>query len=181
MIYKDVTNALINVLSRFKGVRMVKYQSDDLNNQQHNYRTIQCYIDDSSYHQFNITQNRVKAEYNIFILGFPDDDNSILDIQDECYNVAVNFLAYIDYMPEYQNIISVYDYSIITLSHYTAQNNAGVKLTVVLTIPNGANLCEEWINDEPYEEEQDTEIDIDVDEVGDIELQKIELPKRPIC
>ena len=48
MIYKDVTNALINVLSRFKGVNFVKYQSDDLNNKQHNYRTIQCYIDDSS-------------------------------------------------------------------------------------------------------------------------------------
>ena len=181
MLYKDIVEAMTNILSRFKGVQCVRYQSDDLNNKQHNYRTIQCYIDDVSRHQFNITQNRAKAEYNIFILGFPDDDNSILDIQDNCYNVAVNFLGIIDNMPEYQGILSVYDYSIVTLSHYTAQNNAGVMLTVILTIPNGMNLCEEWLNEEPYEEDKDTEIDIDVDEFGDIELQKIELPKRPIC
>ena len=184
MLYKDIVDAMTNVLSRFEGVNCVRYQSDELNNAQHNYKTLQVYIDDVSLHQFNVTQNRAKAEFNIFILGFPKDKNDkdgILTIQDECYNVAVNFLGIIDIMPEYQGILSVYDYSILTLSHFTAQDNAGVKLTLVLEIPNGMNLCENTLNDEPYEEEKDLDIEIDTKEQNEFELKKIKLPINPVC
>ena len=134
MIYKDVVNILKDTLSRFKGVNLVKYQGDDLNNQQHNYKTIQCYIDDISHHQFNLTTNIVKAEYNIYILGFPEHDtpDDILDVQDNCYNVAINVLYYIDNLEAFKGIVRVYDYSIMSLSRFTGQANAGVRLSVVL-------------------------------------------------
>lgn len=181
MIYKDTIEIIANVLSRFKGVNFVKYQGDDLNNQQHNYNTIQCYIDDIAHHQFNLTTNIVRAEYQIYVLGFPEENTpeSILDVQDKCYNVAINVLAYIDQQEEYKGIVRVHDYSILTLSHYTAQNNAGVKLSLVLEIPNGVNLCEldEQFNEKPYEEEKDKKITINDDEVGNIDLTPISLPK----
>lgn len=162
MIYKQVTNAIIDVLSRFKGVNFVKYTGDDLVNQQHNEKTIQCWLDDVSFHQFNLTQNTAKVEYQIYILGFPEDTpDEILDIQDKCYDVALYTLAYLDNNDELKGLVSLYDYSILTLSHYTAQNNAGVKLSVVLTIPNGVNLCElDEHFGEPYTPEQDKPIDI---------------------
>jgi hypothetical protein len=36
-------------------------------------------------------------------------------------------------------------------------------------------------NDEPYEDEPDHEIDVDEDEVGDIDITPITLPRNRIC
>ena len=184
MIYKDVTNIIKDAFSRFKGVKIVKYQGDDLNNQQHNYDTIQVYVDDISHHQFNLTTNIVKAEWQIYILGFPEEQTpeSILDVQDKCYNVAINVLAYIDTRDELKGLVSVYDYDILTLSHYTGQSNAGVKLSIVLDIPNGVNLCELEDNfGEPYSGDTDTEIDVVINNVGDLDIMPIDLPPTRRC
>ena len=50
-------------------------------------------------------------------------------------------------------------------------------------MPSPVNLCEldENFNDEPYEPEPDKEIDIDVDNVGDIDIKPIKLPKNRDC
>ena len=57
MYYKDIVEALIGVLSRFKGVNYVKYTGDDLINQQQNHKTLQCWIDNVSFSQYNLTTN----------------------------------------------------------------------------------------------------------------------------
>lgn len=184
MIYKDVVNVFKDALSRFKGVKFVKYSGDDLINQQHNYDVIQCWIDDVSFHQFNLTTNIVKAEYQIYILGFPEEQtpDNILDVQDKCYNVAINVLAYIDTRPELKGLVSLYDYSILTLSHYTGQSNAGVKLSVVVSIPNGVDMCTLEDNfGEPYSGDTDTEIDININNVGDLDIMPINLPPNRRC
>lgn len=180
MIYKQVTNMLIDTLKHFKGVNYVTYKGDDLINKQHNNKTIQVYIDDISHHQFNLTTNIVKAEYQVYILGFPEDTpEDILNKQDECYNVAINTLAYINLNKEFEGIIRVYDYSILTLSHFSAQNNAGVKLSIVFEIPNGVDICQLEDNfGEPNEEETDNDIDVDEDEIGEIDLKPVKLKKN---
>lgn len=181
MIYKDVVNVIKDALSRFKGVNFVKYTGDDLINQQNNNKTLQCWIDDISLHQFNLTTNIVKAEYQIYILGFPENNmpDSILDIQDKCYNAAINVMAYIDTRDELKGLISVYDYSILTLSRFTDDSSAGVKLSLVLEIPNGVNLCELDDNfGEPYTPDKDNDIDIEINEVGEIDLKTIDLPRN---
>lgn len=180
MIYKEVTNAIIDTLKRFKGVNFVKYTGDDLINAQNNNKTIQCWVDDISLHQFNLTQNVAKAEYQIYIIGFVtgESGNTVLDVQDRCYDIALYTLAYLDTKEEFKGIISLYDYSILTLSHFSTDDSAGVKLSVVLTIPNGVNLCElDEHFGEPYPEDKDNEIDLDIEEVGDIDLKPIKLPK----
>lgn len=174
MIYKQVTDIIIDTLNRFKGVNYVKYTGNDLVNQQHNHRTIQCWVDDVSLHQFKLTQNTANVEYQVYILGFPEDTpESILDIQDKCYDVALYTLAYLDNMPQFKGIVSLYDYSILTLSHFTAQNNAGIKLSIVLTIPNGVDMCQlEDKFGEPYKEDEDHLI----------EIHPIDLPiNNPCC
>ena len=183
MIYKQVTDIIINTLKRFKGVNYVKYTGDDFINQQNNHKTLQCWIDDISHHQFNLTQNICKVEYQIYILGFVDDDTTVLEVQDKCYDVALYTLAYLDINEEFKGIISVYDYDILTLSHFSDDNSAGVKLSLVLTIPNGVNMCEidEHFNDEPYPEEPDHEIDIDDETIGDIDITPVKLRRNRIC
>lgn len=184
MIYKQVTDMIIDTLSRFKGVNYVKYTGDDLINQQNNYKTLQCWVDDVSFHQFNLTQNTAKVEYQIYILGFADgtSGNTVLDVQDKCYDVALYTLAYLDVKEEFRGIVSLYDYSILTLSRFTEQSNAGVKLSLVLTIPNGVNLCElDEHFGEPYTPEPDHEIDINNDEITEISISPIHLPRNRDC
>lgn len=184
MFYKDIITMVADTFSRFKGVNFVKYQSDDLNNQQHNYKTIQAYISDVAFEQHNLTTNINKLELNVYILGFPENDtpDDILDVQDKCYNVAINVLAYLDTKPQFQGILSLYDYDIMTISHYTAQLNAGVKVSIVLNVPSAVNLCELDDNfGEPYVPEGDAEIDIDNNEVGDITLTPVNLRPTNRC
>lgn len=185
MIYKQVTDIIINTLKRFKGVNYVKYTGDDLINQQNNHNTLQCWVDDVTLHQFNLTQNIAKVEYQVYILGFTDgtSGNTVLDIQDKCYDVALYTLAYLDINEDFKGLVSVYDYSILTLSRFSDDSSAGVKLSLVLTIPNGVNFCEidDHFNDEPYEEEQDKEIDVPDSEVGTIDINPIKLPKTRQC
>lgn len=185
MYYKNIVDALVGVLSRFKGVNYVKYTGDDLINQQHNYNTIQCWMDNVSFSQYNLTTNINKIEFQVYILGFPEEQTpeNVLDVQDKCYNVAVNFLTYIDNMPEFNNLISLYDWSIVTLDRFTGQSNAGVKVSVVLNAVSPVNLCdfESWFNDEPYTPETDTEIDIEINNVGDLDIMPIDLPPTRRC
>ena len=176
---KDVINILKDISLRHKGVRTFKYQSDIYNNAQNNHKYFQVYVDDVSLHELNITTNIFKARFEIYILGFVDEDTTILDVQNNAYTVACDIMAYIDTQEAFKGILRVYDYSILTVSHYTDDDAAGVKLSLVLEMPNPVNLCtlEANFNDEPYEEPEDVEIDINDDEVGDIDLTPISLPK----
>ena len=163
MYYKDIIESIENVMKRFKGVNFVKYTGEDLINQQHNENTLQCYIDDVTMSQYNLTTNINKIELQVYILGFAENTpEAILNVQDQCYNAAVNLLAYYDNMPEFQGILKLYDWSILTLSRYTSQANAGVKVSVILDVVSPINLCAvgDWFNEDPYPEEKDKEIDL---------------------
>ena len=182
---KDIIDILKEVSLRHKGVRTFRYQSDKLNNAQNNYKTFQVYVDTASMHQLNITTNIFKAEFEIYVLGQADgtSGNTILDVQNNAYTIAADIVAFIDTKEEFQGVLSVYDYSILTLAHYTDDDSCGVKLSLVLRMPSPVNLCEldDNFNDEPYEDDEDQEIDINEEEVGDIDIHPITLPKNRIC
>ena len=176
---KDVINIIKDVALRHKGVRTFRYQSDILNNAQNNHKYYQVYVDDISLHQLNITTNIFKAEFQIYVLGFVDDENDVLTVQNNAYTIAADIIAYIDTKDEFKGVLSVYDYSILTLSHYTDDSSAGVKLSLVLQMPSPVDLCtlDDNFNDEPYEDEPDKEIDLNINDVGDIDLTPISLPR----
>lgn len=180
---KDVIDILKDISLRHKGVRTFRYQGDDLNNAQNNYKGFQVYVDDISHHQLNITTNIFKAEFQIYVLGHVDDENPVLDVQNDAYTIACDIMAYIDTKPEFYNVLSVYDYDILTLSRYTDDSTAGVKLSLVLQMPSPVNLCtlDDNFNDEPYEDDPDREIDINDEEIGDIDITPIHLPRTNHC
>lgn len=180
---KDVINILKDISLRHKGVKTFKYQSDILNNSQNNHKYYQVYVDDISLHQLNITTNIFKAEFQIYVLGFIDTENDVIDVQNNAYTIAADIVAYIDSQDEYKGVLSVYDYSILTVSHYSDDNAAGVKLSLVLQMPSPVNLCtlDDNFNDEPYEDEPDKEIDLNINDVGDIDLKPIHLKPNYKC
>lgn len=182
---KDIIQILKDVSLKHKGVRTFRYQSDKLNNAQNNYGTFQVYVDDVSLHELNITTNIFKVKFEIYVLGQPDgtSGNTILDVQNNAYTIACDIMAYIDTQEAFQGVLSVYDYSLLTLSHYTDDDASGVKLSLVLQTPSPVNLCtlEDNFNDEPYEDEPDHEIDIDTNEVCDITINPIKLLRNRVC
>ena len=180
---KDVVNIIKDISLRHKGVRTFRYQSEILNNAQNNNKMYQVYVDAVSLHELNINTNIFNAKFEIYILGFTDDENTVLEVQNNAYTIACDIMAKIDIDDAYKGVLSVYDYSILTLSHYTDDNAAGVKLSLVLQMPNPVNLCtlDDNFNDEPYEDEPDNEININNDEIGDIDINPITLPTNRIC
>ena len=180
---KDVVNIIKEISLRHKGVRTFRYQSDMLNNAQNNNKMYQVYLDDISLHELNITTNIFKASFEMYILGFVDDENSILDVQNNAYTIAVDILTKIDTDEAFRGVLSVYDYSILTVAHYSDDNASGVKLSLVLQMPNPVNLCslDDNFNDEPYEDEEDAPIDIDDKEVGELDIKPIKLPRNHTC
>ena len=182
---KDVIDILRDISLRHKNVYTFLYQDDMLNNAQNNYPGYQVYVSDTSMHQLNITTNIFKAEFQIYILGHAtgESGNTILDVQNDAYTIAADIMAYIDTKEEFYGILSVYDYSILVLSHYTDDDSAGVKLSLVLEMPSPVNLCtlDDNFDDEPHEEEPDRDIDIPSSEIGDIEINPIHLPRNREC
>lgn len=181
---KDIVTIIKDVALKHKGVHTFKYQADDLNNQQNNHKYYQVYLDDVSMHQLNITTNVFRSEFNLYILGFPDKtEESILETQNNAYTIAADIIAYIDGADEYKGVLSVHDYSMLVLSHYSDDNAAGVKLSLVLSMPSPVNLCDldDNFNDEPYEPEPEKEIYIDDKETGEIDIKPITLKPNRRC
>ena len=182
---KDIIEVLRHVSLTHKGVYTFKYQGDDLFNAQNNYKGYQVYVDDISLHQLNITTGIFKVEFQVYVLGHPTSEsgNTVLDVQNNAYTIACDIMAKIDTDEAYRGILSVYDYSILTISHYTDDNAAGVKLSLVLQMPSPLNWCEldENFDEEEHEEEKDHDIDVPDNEVGDIDITPIKLPKNRDC
>lgn len=181
---KDIIEILKNVALRHKGVHTFKYQGKIYNNAQNNDRTFQVYCDDISMHELNITTNIFKSSFELYILAQPNGEsgNTILDVQNDAYTIAVNILAYLDTQEEYKGIVSVYDYSILTLSHYTDDDSSGVKLSLVLEMPSPLSWCtlDDNFNDEPYSGDTDTQITINggTSVNDELTITPIKLPKK---
>ena len=183
IMLKDVINILKDISLRHKGVRTFRYQGEKFNNAQNNHKTYQVYVDDINLHELNITTNIFKAQFEIYILGFVDDENTVLDVQNNAYTIACDIMAYIDTKPQFNGILRVYDYSLLTLARYTDDSSAGVKLSLTLEMPSPVNLCtlDDNFNDEPYKDDEDKNIDINNDDIGDIDINPITLPTNRIC
>ena len=182
----DFVELFKNIALRHKLVRTFKYQDKVLNNAQNNFKTFQVYLDTVSLHQLNITTNIFTSEFQLYILGQADgtSGNSIADVQTLAFTIAVDILGYIENHHEYDGILSLHDYSILTLDHYSDDDSSGVKLSVIYEMPSPLNLCEldDNFDDEPYEENEDMPIDISGTTISeDLEIKTIKLPRNRVC
>lgn len=138
---EQIVNYIGSVGLRHKAVKTFKYQKRSLINQQNNNGYIELIIEDNAYLQQVITQNIFTATFNVDILGFPKDDTEILSIQSLCMQIAVEIMAYIEQDTTFLGQLSIHDYDILLVSHFTDDASAGVRLSLELVIPNPINLC----------------------------------------
>lgn len=175
---QDIVDIIKNTALRHKGVRTFRYNGEDLINAQNSHAYYQVTLDDVQLHELNITTNIFTVNLDIYILGFGKD---VALVQDRAYTIAVDLIAWLD--NHYLGTISVHDYSILTLSRFTDDEAAGVKISLELAMPSPLDLCtyEDNFNDEPYEPEPDHEIDVPEEEVGDLDINVIKLPRDANC
>ena len=185
MMLADVINLIKDISLKHKLVNTFKYQSSILTNAQGNNKSFQVIVDDTNLSQLIITSSPdiFTITLDIYIIGFVETSAKTLDIQDQAYDIAIQLIKKIDTLDEYKGLIDIYDYSILTLSHWTDDNSAGVKLTLSMRVPIGFCDIDDYFDDEPTSmDEEDIKINISGNTLSDkaIVLKPIKLPKQPI-
>ena len=168
---KEIIDTLKDCFTRLKAVNTFRYQSESLNNAQNNFKGFQVYVDDVTDSKLNITDGTFTFECFIMILSPVGKGQTILDVQDTAYTIAATVVEMLDIRTEYQGVLRVRDYSMMTSSHVSDDDAAGVRLDLVLEVPNPALLCDDSIWGEPS-----------VDPViKPIDVRPIKLPTKPVC
>lgn len=179
---KDVVEIIKDVSLRHKGVRTFRYQDKTYNNAQNGYETFQVYLDSVSYHNLNRTMDIFTSEFNMYILSQPSKDlDDVLNVQNSAFTIAADIVAYMDITDEYDGVLGVWDYSIITLEGYSDDNSSGVRLSLVLRMPSPVSLCnlDDNFNDEPYSGSTSGDtITVEINNIlEDLDVKTITLPK----
>lgn len=178
---EDVINIIRNVSLRHKAVNTFKYQDSMLTNAQGSNRYFQVVVDDTNLSQLLISYSPdvFTITLDVYILGFVPTSGSILDIQSQAYDIAIQIIKKVESLEEYKNIIDIHDYSILTLSHYTDDDSAGVKMSLEMRVPIGVCDLDDYFDDEPTDmTEEDTEINLSGSTSNDrtITLNPISVP-----
>lgn len=183
---QQIINYLGNIGLRHKAVNTFSYKSRVLINAQNDNRYMKMVIEDNTYFQNIITQNIFTATLNIDVLGQPNDDTEILKVQSDAFQVAVELMAFIEQDDTFLGQLSIHDYDILFVSHFTDDDSAGVRLTLELVIPNPINLCGylENFDDEATIEEK-KEVDLtsapnteSINKKKNLTLKPIKLPTK---
>ena len=156
----QLVNYIGETALRHKAVRTFKYQSRVLINQQNNNSYMQFVIEDNMYLQQIITRNIFTATMNVDIIGFPKDDTEILSMQNDAMQVAVEVMAFIENDDMFMGQLSIHDYDILFISHFTDDDSAGVRLSLEIVLPNPVNLCEYEDNFEELSEVEEQSLDL---------------------
>ena len=178
---EQIVNYIGSIGLKHKAVKTFKYQKRSLINQQNNNGYVELIIEDNAYLQQVITQNIFTATFNVDILGFPKDDTEILGIQSLCMQIAVEIMAYIEKDGTFLGKLSIHDYDILLVSHFTDDSSCGVRLSLELIIPNPINLCSFMDNfDENVEIVEKPTLDLTQADKAVATDKKKELNLRPI-
>lgn len=170
---KNLINAIKEVAEHIKNVKSFNYEGADLINCQNNNATVQVWIEDDIFVEFIVTKDLIKIQMNIDILDNIRDGEENVDVHDRTNKIAIVLIKLLE--EKYKNILSVYDYNLLNVSHYTDDDLFGVRMSLYLTMPSPINFCN--INDfidelNEYYKEEDKDIDIKKPE---IDINKIDI------
>lgn len=158
-----VVKAIKEQAEKIKGVKSFKYEGQDLINAQNNNSTIQFIVESDVYVEYLVTKDLTKITFNINILDKVHQGDDLSTVQNNALKIGVVLVKLLERY--YKNVISVYDYSFMTLDRYTDDVLAGVRLTLMLIVPSLVNECniDEYIDEEnKYDEYIDKDITINI-------------------
>lgn len=177
---KNLVEAIKEQAEHIKNVKHFNYEGADLINAQNNNSTIQIWIEDDIFTEYLVTKDLVKVQMNIDILDNIGDDEENVDVHDRTTKIAIVLIKLIE--ENYKNILSVYDYNLLNVSHYTDDDLFGTRMSIYLTMPSPVNECNinEFIDElNYYYKAEDKEITINKPEINidNININPIKLKK----
>lgn len=177
---KNLVNAIKAKAEHIKNVKSFKYEGADLINCQNNNSTIQVVVEDDIFTEFITTKDLIKIQMNIDILDTIRDGEEKIDCHDRTTKIAIVLIKLIE--ENYKNILSVYDYNMLNVSHYSDDDLFGTRMSLFLTMPSPVNECNinEFIDSlNKYEKNEDKEITINKPEIdiNNIDINPIKLKK----
>ena len=177
---KNLVNAIKEKAENIKGVKFFKYEGADLINSQNNNKPIQVWVEDDIFVEYIVTKDLIKIQLNIDILDTIGDDEEKVDIHDKTTKIAIVLIKLIE--ESYKNILSVYDYNMLNVSHYTDDCLFGTRMSLYLTMPSPINFCNksDFIDElNEYEKNEDKDITINKPEIDidNININPIKLKK----
>ena len=177
---KELVNAIKEEAEHIKNVKFFKYEGADLINSQNNNKPIQVWIEDDIFVEYIVTKDLIKVQLNIDILDNIRDGEDMLEIHDRTTKIAIVLINLLEY--RYKNILSVYDFNMLNVSHYSDDCLFGTRVSLYLTMPSPVNECNinEFIDSlNKYEKNEDKEITINKPEIDidNININPIKLKK----
>lgn len=177
---KNLVEAIKEQAKHIKDVKSFNYEGADLINAQNNNATIQIWVEDDVFIEFIVTKDLVKIQINIDILDNIRENESKLDTHDRTTKIAIVIIKLIE--ESYKNILSVYDYNMLNVSHYSDDDLFGTRMSIYLTMPSPINFCNinEFIDElNEYEKNEDKEITINKPEINidNININPVKLKK----
>ena len=177
---KNLVEAIKEQARHIKNVKYFNYEGADLINAQNNNATIQIWIEDDIFTEYLVTKDLVKIQMNIDILDTIGDDEEKADLHDRTTKIAIVLIKLIE--ENYKNILSVYDYNMLNVSHYSDDDLFGTRMSLYLTMPSPVNQCNinEFIDElNEYEKNDDKDITINKPEIdiNNININPIKLKK----
>lgn len=177
---KELVLAFKEQAEHIKNVKSFNYEGSDLINAQNNNSTIQVFVEDDIFTEFIITKDLVKIQMNIDILDNIGENEEKLDVHDRTTKIAIVLIKLIE--EKYKNILSVYDYNMLNVSHYSDDDLFGTRVSLYLTMPSPVNFCNinEFIDElNEYYKEEDKNITINKPEINidELDINPIKLRK----
>ena len=177
---KNLVEAIKEQAQHIKNVKHFNYEGADLINAQNNNSTIQVFVEDDIFTEYLVTKDLVKVQMNIDILDNIGDDEEKVDVHDRTNKLGIILIKLIE--ENYKNILSVYDYNLLNVSHYTDDDLFGTRMSIYLTMPSPVNECNinEFIDElNEYYNEEDKDITINKPEINidEININPVKLKK----
>ena len=177
---KNLVEAIKEQAEHIKNVKHFNYEGADLINAQNNNSTIQIWIEDDIFTEYLVTKDLVKVQMNIDILDNIGDDEEKVDVHDRTNKLGIVLIKLIE--ESYKGILSVYDYNLLNVSHYTDDDLFGTRMSIYLTMPSPVNECNinEFIDElNEYYKEEDKNITINKPEINidEININPVKLKK----
>ena len=177
---KNLVECIKEIAEHIKNVKSFNYEGADLINAQNNNETIQIVVEDDIFTEYLVTKDLVKIQLNIDILDSIGENEEKLDVHDRTTKIAIVIIKLLE--ENYKNILSVYDFNMLNVSHYTDDDLFGTRVSLYLTMPSQVNFCNinEFIDElNEYEKNEDKEITINKPEIDidNININPIKLKK----
>ena len=177
---KELVLAIKEQAEHIKDVKFFSYEGADLINAQNNNATIQVWIEDDIFTEYLITKDLIKVQLNIDILDNIGDGEDTIDVHDRTTKIAIVLIKLLE--ERYKNILSVYDFNMLNVSHYSDDDLYGTRMSLYLTLPSPINVCNinEFIDElNEYYKNEDKEITINKPEIDidNININPIKLKR----